>query len=213
MNFSSVIYLSSAAVLITAVYIQGQRYLISAIRGQLVQSTIIAVIAFILAYTENSVDLLILGILLFFLRGVLITYLLVARVPMKKAYYFESGINVPYLFLVDLVFMVVSVFILYSIAFSGLVPVTLPDSPQDLLFPLLLFFQGLFLITSRRSTFTQIVGYVEEENALVLFAMFLLPVPIVIEASVFLDVLALVVISSVITVEKVNHEPMEELRG
>ena len=53
----------------------------------------------------------------------------------------------------------------------------------------------------------------EEENALVLFAMFLLPVPIVIEASVFLDVLALVVISSVITVEKVNHEPMEELRG
>ena len=113
MNFSSAIYLTSAAVLITAFYIQGQRYLISAIRGQLVQSTIIAAIAFILAYTENSIDLLILGILLFFLRGVLITYLLAARVPMKKAYYFESGINVPYLFLVDLVFMVVSVFILY----------------------------------------------------------------------------------------------------
>ncbi|EQD60499.1 hypothetical protein B1B_07764, partial [mine drainage metagenome] len=67
--------------------------------------------------------------------------------------------------------------------------------------------------TSRRRHFSQIIGYVEEENSLVLFAIFLLPVPIVIEASVFLDVLALVVISSVITVEKFSHERMEELRG
>ncbi len=213
MNYESIVFLLSASILISAFYVQGQRYIISMIRGQLVQSLLIAGTTFLLSYLNHSIDLLILGLLLLFLRGVLITYLLETKVPRRKSYVFEEGVNVPYLFLVDLIFIVVAVFIIYSIIFSSLVPVSQPGTSSTLLFPLLLFFQGLFLITSRRSTFSQIIGYVEEENSLVLFAIFLLPVPIVIEASVFLDVLALVVISSVITVEKFSHERMEELRG
>ena len=46
-----------------------------------------------------------------------------------------------------------------------------------------------------------------------LFAIFLIPVPLIIEASVFLDVLALVVITSIVVVEKQTHEEMEELKG
>lgn len=213
MNYDSIVYLISASILVSAFYIQGQRYIMSMIRGQLVQSVLIAVASFLLAYLESSTDLLILGLLILILRGVLITYMLETRMPSRKSYVFEEGVNVPYLFLVDLVFIVIAVFIIYSIIFSSLVPISQPGNSSTLLFPLLLFFQGLFLITSRRSTFTQIVGYVEEENGLVLLAIFLLPVPIIIEASVFLDVLALVVISSVITVEKATHERMEELRG
>lgn len=213
MNYDSIVYLISASILVSAFYIQGQRYIMSMIRGQLVQSVLIAAASFLLAYLESSTDLLILGLLILILRGVLITYMLETRMPSRKSYVFEEGVNVPYLFLVDLVFIVIAVFIIYSIIFSSLVPISQPGNSSTLLFPLLLFFQGLFLITSRRSTFTQIVGYVEEENGLVLLAIFLLPVPIIIEASVFLDVLALVVISSVITVEKATHERMEELRG
>jgi hydrogenase-4 component E len=125
-------------------------------------------------------------------------------------------VNLSYLFLVDLIFIVISVFILYSVAFSGIVLHSFLENSGNsgvLVFPLTLFFQGLFLIASRRTTFTQIIGYVEEENSLVLFAMFLLPIPIIIEASVFLDVLALVVISSIVVLEKFTHEPVEELRG
>ncbi len=213
MNDNAMVYLISASILVSAFYIQGQRYIMSMIRGQLAQSILIATASFLLAYLENSIDLLILGLLILILRGILITYMLETRMPKRKSYVFEEGVNVPYLFLVDLVFIVISVFIIYSIIFSSLVPISQPGNSSTLLFPLLLFFQGLFLITSRRSTFTQIVGYVEEENGLVLLALFLLPVPIIIEASVFLDVLALVVISSVITVEKATHERMEELRG
>ena len=213
MNDNAMVYLISASILVSAFYIQGQRYIMSMIRGQLAQSILIATASFLLAYLENSIDLLILGLLILILRGILITYMLETRMPKRKSYVFEEGVNVPYLFLVDLVFIVIAVFIIYSIIFSSLVPISQPGNSSTLLFPLLLFFQGLFLITSRRSTFTQIVGYVEEENGLVLLALFLLPVPIIIEASVFLDVLALVVISSVITVEKATHERMEELRG
>jgi hydrogenase-4 component E len=213
LTYNAMIYLISASILVSAFYIQGQRYIMSMIRGQLVQSMLIAAASFLLAYLEKSIDLLILGILILMLRGILITYMLETRMPKRKSYIFEQGVNVPFLFLVDLVFIVIAVFIIYSIIFSSLVPISQPGNSSTLLFPLLLFFQGIFLITSRRSTYTQIVGYVEEENGLVLLAIFLLPVPIIIEASVFLDVLALVVISSVITVEKSTHERMEELRG
>lgn len=82
-----------------------------------------------------------------------------------------------------------------------------------LVFPLITFFQGMFLIASRKSTHTQIIGYVEEENAMILFGIFLLPIPLIIEASIFLDVLALVVISSIIVLEKNEHNPVEDLIG
>jgi Hydrogenase 4 membrane component (E) len=183
------------------------------VKGQLIQSSIIALISFVLAYYEHSIDLLILGILIAFLRGFLITYFLDKRVPGRMTYVYESNVNVASLLLIDLAFIVVGIFIIYSIVFTRADLVTKFGPSSILVFPLSLFFQGLFLIGSRRSTFSQIIGYIEEENSLVLFAIFLVPVPIIIEASVFLDVLALVVISSILVIEKFRHYPMEELRG
>ncbi|MCL4334792.1 MAG: hypothetical protein M1402_01675 [Candidatus Thermoplasmatota archaeon] len=213
MIITSLVYLLSALVLITAFYVQGQRYIVSMIRGQFFQSILIASISFLLAWLERSTDLVILGILLIVLRGIIVTILLERRVPDRKHYIFEDNVNVPYLFIIDLIFIVVSVFIIYSLAFSSLVPDYSFLGSSDLLFPLLLFFQGIFLITSRKSTITQVIGYIEEENSLVLFALFLLPIPVIIEASVFLDVLALVIISVIVNKEKPVHEVMEALRG
>ncbi|MCL4437944.1 MAG: hypothetical protein M1616_01065 [Candidatus Thermoplasmatota archaeon] len=210
---NSVVYLISAAIAISAFYIQGQEYMRSLVRGQLIQSLIIAAASFLLAYYERSMDLLILGILLIVLRGILVTYFLLRQIPRRRSYLYERNVSVPALLLVDLVFVVIATFLVYSLAFSKIVPHSVLQNSSVLLFPLILFFQGLFLITSRRGTITQVVGYVEEENALILFGLFLLPVPIIIEASVFLDVLALVVISTVVTQEKDRHEPVEELKG
>jgi hydrogenase-4 component E len=207
------VFLIAAFATISGFYIQGQEYISSMVKGQLVQSSIIALISFILAYYEHSIDLLILGILIAFLRGFLITYFLDKRVPGRMTYVYESNVNVASLLLIDLAFIVVGIFIIYSIVFTSADLVTKFGPSSILVFPLSLFFQGLFLIGSRRSTFSQIIGYIEEENSLVLFALFLVPVPIIIEASVFLDVLALVVISSILVIEKFRHYPMEELRG
>lgn len=210
---SDFIELLSAAALISAFYIQGQEFIRSMVKGQLVESSIIALVSFLMAYYERSVDLVILGILLILLRGVLITYFLLLRVPRERSYHYERNVSVPYLLLVDLVFVVIATFAVYSLAFSRIQPHSIVQDSSVIMFPFILFFQGLFLITSRRGTLTQVVGYVEEENALILLGIFLLPVPIIIEASVFLDVLALVIISTVVTQEKERHEPMEELKG
>ncbi|BAB60621.1 hypothetical protein [Thermoplasma volcanium GSS1] len=215
-NIDTVVYLISSLIAISAFYIQGQEFIASMIRGQSVQSVLIAVVAFIIGWQERSYDFFILGILIIILRAFLVNYFLQKRIPKQKVYLYERKVSLSYLFLLDLIFIVISVFIIYSIAFSGIVLHSFLGNGGNssvLVFPLTLFFQGLFLIASRRTTFTHVIGYVEEENSLVLFAMFLLPIPIIIEASVFLDVLALVVISSIVVLEKFTHEPMEELIG
>lgn len=215
-NADTLVYLISSLIAISAFYIQGQEYIVSMIRGQSIQSLLIAVVAFIMGWQQKSYEFFILGILIIVLRAFLVNYFLQKRIPRQKVYMYERRVSLSYLFLLDLIFIVISVFIIYSIAFSGIVLHSFLGNSGDsavLVFPLTLFFQGLFLIASRKTTFTQIIGYVEEENSLVLFAMFLLPIPIIIEASVFLDVLALVVISSIVVLEKFTHEPVEELRG
>lgn len=207
------IYLLAALVTISAFYVQGEEFIRSMIRGQVVQSALIAAISFVIGIIEASVDFFILGILIIILRGFLISYFLEQRIPGKSSTKYEPNVNLAYYFLLDLVFIVISVFIIFYVVFSNFRASGVLAGTDVLVFPLTLFFQGLFLIASRKSTFTQIIGYVEEENGLVLFAIFLLPVPLIIEASVFLDVLALVVITSIVVVQKQTHEKMEELKG
>ena len=207
------IYLVAALVTISAFYIQGEEFVRSMVRAQLVQSVLIASISFVIGVIEASADFFILGVLIIILRGFLISYFLEQRIPGKSSIKYEPNVNLAYYFLLDLVFIVISVFIIFYVVFSSFSVSGVLAGTDVLVFPLTLFFQGLFLIASRKSTFTQIIGYVEEENGLVLFAIFLLPVPLIIEASVFLDVLALVVITSIVVVEKQTHEKMEELKG
>lgn len=203
----------SSLILVTAFYMQGQEFIRPMIRGQLVQSLLLAVVSFIMGVISNDVDFFILALLIVILRGFLITYFLEKGLRKDQKHIHERQVSVAYLFLISLVFVLTSVFILYSLVFSSITLRSVEGNQGILVFPLALFFQGLFLIASRRTTYAQIIGYVEEENAIVLFAIFLLPIPLLIEASVFLDVLALVVISSVVVVEKFTHERVEELKG
>ena len=195
----------SSLILVTAFYMQGQEFIRPMIRGQLVQSLLLAVVSFIMGFISNDVDFFILALLIVILRGFLITYFLEKGLRKDQKHIHERQVSVAYLFLISLVFVLTSVFILYSLVFSSITLRSVEGNQGILVFPLALFFQGLFLIASRRTTYAQIIGYVEEENAIVLFAIFLLPIPLLIEASVFLDVLALVVISSVVVIEKFTH--------
>lgn len=203
----------SSLVLVTAFYMQGMEFISPMIRGQLAQSILIALVALLMGFITGNIDYIILAGLLLVLRGFLVTYFLERDIRVDRRHLHEKQVSVTYLFLISLAFVLTSVFIIYSLVFSSIRIESIQGNQGILVFPLALFFQGLFLIASRRTTYAQIMGYVEEENAIVLFAMFLIPVPLLIEASVFLDVLALVVISSVVVVEKFTHEIVEELKG
>lgn len=203
----------SSIILITAFYLQAQEFIRSMVVGQMIQSALLGVMSFVIGFAESDYDFFILGVLIIVLRGFLVTFLLYRRIPEDRIHLHEKKVDVAFTFLVNLVLVVTSVFLIYYLVFSSINIVPEIGNSSIFIFPLALFFQGLFLIASRRTTFAQIIGYIEEENALVLFALFLLPIPIIIEASVFLDVLALVVVSSIVVIEKFTHEKMEELIG
>ena len=208
----TVIYLLAALIVVTGFYIQSNKYLRSMVMTQAFQSFLIAVIAILLGIELKQYTFFILALLVILLRTVLVTYFLAGKIPKNKNYLYESRLPTTYYLLVDLAFIVISIFIVYSISFIHIVSRIFPES-NIILFPLLLFFQGLFIIASRRRTIAQILGYIEEENSLILMGTFILPVPIIIESSVFMDVLILVVIFSIISIEKTEHKPVEELRG
>ncbi len=208
----TIIYLVTALIAVSGFYIQGNKYIRSMAMTQGFQSLLIAIVSFMLGFVLEEYTFFILGVLVIILRVFLVTYFLINKIPKNKSYLYESKLGTTYLLIIDLIFIIISIFIVYSISFVYIKTVTFPVS-NILLFPLLLFFQGLFLIASRRRTIAQVLGYIEEENSLILLGVFILPVPIIIESSVFLDVLILVVIFSVISIEKPVHEKMEELRG
>jgi hydrogenase-4 component E len=105
------------------------------------------------------------------------------------------------------------VFIIYYFVLGNIGITTEAGTTTLIIFSFMLFFQGLFLIASRRSTIAQIIGFIEEENSIVLFGILIIPIPFLIEVSIFLDVLGLVVITSLLTLEKLEHTKLEELRG
>lgn len=203
----------SSLILITAFYMQGQEFIRPMIRGQFVQSILLAVVSVTMWYLTHDIDFIVLAVLIVVLRGFLITYFLEKGIRKDQVHLHEKHVSVAFPFLISLVFVLTAVLIVYSVVFSSIRIESITGNQGILVFPLALFFQGLFLIASRRTTYAQIMGYIEEENAIVLFAVFLLPIPLLIEASVFLDVLALVVISSVVVLEKFTHERVEELKG
>lgn len=73
--------------------------------------------------------------------------------------------------------------------------------------PVALFLQGAFLIISRRTPTTQLIGYLVMENALYLFGFLFPELPFVVEAGVVLDVIGTIMISGVIV--RLKEEPAQ----
>ena len=208
-----IIELINSFIILVAFYIQGQAYFKPQIYAQAIQSGLISALSFYLAFITGISDYVFLGIIIIFVRSVLITFFLLKGLKKIQGYR-ESTRGVASELILDLAFFITASLILYYFIVSkykySLLTV---NNSYDLVFSFALFFQGLFLILSRKSTISQILGYIEEENSLVLFGIFLIPIPFLIEVSIFLDVLGLILVSSVLTRVKEEHKIVEELRG
>jgi hydrogenase-4 component E len=201
-----IIELISVIIIITAFYIQGQAYYKPLVKMSGVQSIILAILSTFLGIITGIVDYFILAIIIATLRGIITPYVLIKMLGNKFGER-EKIKGVASLLVIDLAFFFIAIIIIYEFIIGRIF------HQVELLFPLSLFFQGLYLIVSRNSTPAQIIGYIEEENGIVMLGLFLIPLPLLVEASVFLDVLGLVVISSLLIFEKREHKALEELKG
>ncbi|QKR00625.1 hydrogenase [Metallosphaera tengchongensis] len=194
---------------VTALYIQGQAFPVPSIKGIGIQSSVVALLSTVLGIVYKQEDLLVLGGIIILTRS-LLTPMVLLRVAKFRNWEREKIRGITSTFVLNTVFFfsasLVITFLVLSRVFPGV-------NVVEISVPFILFFQGMFLIASRKSTVAHILGYVELENALVALGIFLIPPPLLIDVTVFLDVLALVVISSIVIVEKREHEPMEELMG
>lgn len=204
--------LISASIIVSALYIQGQAYFKPTIYAQAIQSALISVLAFYLGFALNLIDYVILGVTIVVLRSFIITYFLFRGLKAKPGIR-ESTRGVASELVVNLAFFFLAVFILYYLVLGRIGLTTEAGAATLTIFSFILFFQGLFLIVTRRSTIAQIIGFIEEENSIVLFGILTIPIPFLIEVSIFLDVLGLVVITSLLTLQKLEHTRLEELMG
>lgn len=204
--------LISTSIIISALYIQGQAYFKPIIYVQAIQSALISILAFYLGFALKLIDYIILGITIIILRSFLITFFLIRGLKAKPGIR-ESTRGVASELVVNLAFFFLAVFIIYYFVLGNIGITTEAGTTTLIIFSFMLFFQGLFLIASRRSTIAQIIGFIEEENSIVLFGILIIPIPFLIEVSIFLDVLGLVIITSLLTLEKLEHIKLEELRG
>jgi len=204
--------LISASIIISALYIQGQAYFKPIIYVQAIQSALISILTFYLGFALKLIDYIILGSTIIILRSFLITFFLIRGLKAKPGIR-ENTRGVASELVVNLAFFFLAVFIIYYFVLGNIGITTEAGTTTLIIFSFMLFFQGLFLIVSRRSTIAQIIGFIEEENSIVLFGILIIPIPFLIEVSIFLDVLGLVIITSLLTLEKLEYTKLEELRG
>ncbi|MCY0850099.1 hydrogenase [Sulfuracidifex metallicus] len=205
-----VLYLIGVAVVLTTIYLVGQAYYKPIIRVQGLQSFLIGGLSAYLYFITERTDYLILALEIISLRGIGVTFTLEQTVKGRYGYR-ETVRGIASLLVIDLI--LISAMIAVSTFFQRAVASSVMF-PEDMILAIIILFQGLALAMLRKGTIPQIIGYIEEENGIVMLGLFLISLPLLIETSAFLDVLALVILSYIIVREKPEHDKkIDELIG
>jgi len=193
-------------IIVSALSIQVRSYIRPAVLTVTTQSVILALSVAYLGLVQKSADLILLAFLIFILRGYLLTRILERKLPVRKLFtkeYSHEAATVT----VASVFVLIASFLTYRFAIYP----AIGDPLGSIGFAVML--QGFLLIMSRRNSFAHVIGYIEEENGVIFMSLSVAPLPLLIEISVLLDVLALVIVSAVLVRQDIIHERVEELIG
>lgn len=192
--------------LFVAIWAQIGSYVITKIEVIVIQTTFLAIYAFISGLATLNYDLIILAFLIIFIRGMLTAYILLKKFPERRSLIREKSTTVPSIIIVSIIILIATL-IIYRLTIYQFAP-----SPITAI-GFVIAIQGLLLIGTRKSKITQFTGYIEEENAMILLSLGIFPLPLVVEISVLLDVLALVIVGAVLLSGNLASEKLEELMG
>jgi hydrogenase-4 component E len=209
-----VIALVGVGILLTALYLQSESFVDPLIRAIALQSLLLGALLGWLAWTETSVDLAILAGLAVTVRAVFIPYVLRRQIRAFRWRVRElhAAHRVTGHALAAVALAIVAWFVFQETLASIF---TEPGAPL----PFILMVQGLLMLATRSNTIVQVIGYLEEENAVVYAgALFARSFPLFVEAVVFLDVLGVVLVGVILSIQRdVTGTPeeasLEELAG
>ncbi len=203
------------ALLLTALYLQSESFLGPMIDGIALQSILLGALIGWLAVTGADRSLAVVAVLIVGVRGFLIPRIL--RGQMRAAGGSSREIRAAQRTTGHLLAAVVVALISWFLFQETLAP-ALPAAPGAAL-PFVLLAEGFLLLATRSASLAQILGYLEEENAIVYAAiLFVAAFPLLIETVVLLDVLGVVLLSFVLGRQRAllgrpEAEWREELAG
>lgn len=201
--------------LLTALYLQAESFLDPMVRAVAVQSLLLAGLLLWLAYVDRDVDLVIVAALVVALRVAVIPYILQRQI---RAFHWRAReVRAAHRVAGHALAAVALAIVAWFIFQETLAP-ALPDLPGIAL-PFVLLAEGLLLLATRTNTLAQVIGYIEEENAVVYAGvLFVAAFPLLIEMVVFLDVLGVILVAVILSFQRTvigipEEELMEELSG
>ncbi len=197
-------------ILLTAFEMLAQSYVRPMINTVAIQSILLSAMMLILGIFRNSLDLLILSALTLVVRGIAIPEVMKKDIKKRGIWvYREVETRVPALVIVGLL-LAIAGYIFYR-EIAAIIPVPAKHSGA---LPFILFLLGFLLIIAKKNALTQMAGYIVEENALLYAGVSFSHMPLILEAGVFLDLLALVLAGVILAAEKdYGVLELEELVG
>jgi hydrogenase-4 component E len=201
--------------LLSALYLQSESFLDPMVDGIAAQSLLLAALLGWLAYADQSVELAVVAVFVFALRVLIIPYILRRQIRAFRwrAREIRASQRVAGHALLAVVFAIATWFVFQETLASAL-----PALPGIAL-PFVLLVEGLLMLATRTNTLVQVIGYLEEENAIVYAGvLFVVAFPLLIEVVVFLDVLGVVLVSIILSIQRSvigipEEELLEELTG
>ncbi len=196
----------SVLMIISALSIQMRIFINPMLDSVIVQSFILAAIAVFVGVYEASYMLIFLAVLIVLLRGFLISFLLKKKMPADPSTLREDYITTATVIVSSIFVFIISLFI-YRVLLFPLIGHPLGSIGLSLIA------QGILLIVTRKNSFAHVIGYIEEENGIVLLSLLVVPLPLLIEISALLDVFGIVLVSVILVREDITHDIFEELIG
>ena len=203
---AEVLPIMGVLIIISALSIQVRSYIRPIVSTVTTQSILLSIAVGYVGLTENTPSLVLLAILIVVLRGYLLTRILGRRIPLRQMFVREYSHEAVTVAVASVVVFIIS-FMVYRLAILPAVS----DPLGAIGFAIMI--QGFLLIISRKNSFAHVIGYIEEENGIVFMGITIAPLPLLIEISVLLDVLALVIVSTLLVRQEIVHKNVEELIG
>ena len=195
---AEVVALVGVGILLTALYLQSESFVDPLIGGIAVQSLLLAGLLAWLGWTARSPELLILAGLTVVIRCVVVPYVLRRQIRgfRWRVREMRAGNRVAGHALAAVALAIVAWFV-----FQQTLAAVFPQPGAAL--PFILLVEGLLMLATRSNTLVQVVGYLEEENAVVYAgALFSQTFPLFVEVVVFLDVLGVVLVGVILSIQR-----------
>ena len=187
-------------VIITAAYMISTRNLLSLVSVYSLQSVTLVCLALALYFLQSSPVLLAIAVITFLSKALIIPYFIAAiqeRIRIKRDIEFHFLSPTSSLIL-SLALMLV-VYLALSRILQG-TPVR-----ENLFFfgavlGISLMLMGMMVMLSRKRAITKVLGFLSMENGVLLFGMFVTELPFIIEFLIIIDLIILVLLTTILTV-------------